>query len=54
MEKKSPRTWKSQDLQGETPLSWCRYCGGELYRGMKQDGICPRCRRGTPKKEDTP
>lgn len=39
------RTWKSQDVQAEQPLSWCRLCGKELYRGMKQDGYCALCRR---------
>lgn len=38
------RTWKSRDIQALSPLSWCRICGRELYRGMKQDGYCPLCR----------
>ncbi len=38
------RKWKPQDIQGESPLSWCKKCGAELYRGMRQDSLCPQCR----------
>ena len=51
MKRKGTRTWKSQDQQALSPLSWCRICGSELYRGMKQDGFCPRCRRRELQKE---
>ena len=44
------RTWKSRDIQTERPLSWCRFCGSELYIGMKQDGLCSHCRKNNRKK----
>lgn len=53
MAKNQDRTWKSQDRQAISPLSWCRICGSELYPGMKQDGFCPQCRREKLQKEAT-
>ena len=45
------RTWNNRDIQAEASLSWCRYCGRELYWGMRQDGVCDLCREQERRQE---
>ena len=52
MGKTTHRTWKCRDIQGLSPLCWCKNCGGEIYFSPGRDRLCPRCRRENAKRQE--